>query len=181
MNSWLAEGAANQLSMRPVCFAILVAEVAGPWPKPPASPQQRCPVRVLCRAAFTGCLCIASSLNFGKDLFEMPGNGCSASDGDTDKAATLGGSRVPLTVAGTEEALVRVPGVALLFSDTVTEVPAVFTHMLRNLPAMYETVILVTVRCAAPCWSGQPGTSCPPQLPGCRPSSTRSPGNYTNI
>ena len=79
----------------------------------------------------------------------MPGNGCSAADGDADKAATLGGSKVPLTVAGTEEALVRVPGVALLFSDTVTEVPAVFTHMLRNLPAMYETVILVTIRCAA--------------------------------
>ena len=89
------------------------------------------------------------SLHLGKRPTEMPGNGCSASEGDADKAATLGGSRVPLTVAGTEEALVRVPGVALLFSDTVTEVPAVFTHMLRNLPAMYETVILVTVRCAA--------------------------------
>ena len=88
-------------------------------------------------------------------------NECSAADGDADKAATLGGAKVPLTVAGTEEALVRVPGVALLFSDTVTEVPAVFTHMLRNLPAMYETVILVTVRCAAPCWSRQLCTGCP--------------------
>ena len=76
----------------------------------------------------------------------MPSNNCSDEHDDMDKASTLGGSKVPLTVAGTEEALVRVPGVALLFSDTVTEVPAVFTHMLRNLPAMYETVILVTVR-----------------------------------
>ena len=112
-------------------------------------------MRTLCRTVFTECLCVASSLNLGKDLFEVPGNGCSASDGDDDKAATMGGSKVPLAVAGTEEALVRVPGVALLFSDTVTEVPAVFTHMLQNLPAMYETVILVTIRYTALCWSRQ--------------------------
>ncbi len=41
----------------------------------------------------------------------------------------------------------RVPGTGIVFSDTVSEAPPVFVHMLNNLPAIYETVILLTVRC----------------------------------
>ncbi len=37
-----------------------------------------------------------------------------------------------------------------MFADSVSEVPPVFTHMLENLPAVFETVIFVTVRCVCP-------------------------------
>ncbi len=46
------------------------------------------------------------------------------------------------------ETVQRFPGAALVFCDSVSEVPPVFTHMLENLPACYETVVLVTIRCA---------------------------------
>lgn len=72
---------------------------------------------------------------------------CRAEETD-EKCSTLGGSKAPLTVAASGEIVQRVPGVALIFSDTVSEVPPVFTHMLQNLPAMYETVVLITVRWA---------------------------------
>ena len=65
-----------------------------------------------------------------------------------EKCLTLGGSAEPLTMATTGQTIHRVPGTALVFCDSVSEVPPVFTHMLENLPACYETVVLVTVRCA---------------------------------
>jgi KUP system potassium uptake protein len=62
---------------------------------------------------------------------------------DDDKA--LGGSKKPLLLASGEK-LLRVPGCGLIFGDTVSTVPPVFVHMVNNLNAVYETVVLVTVR-----------------------------------
>lgn len=44
------------------------------------------------------------------------------------------------------EVVSRVPGTGVVFSDTVSEAPPVFIHMMNNLPAIYETIILLTVR-----------------------------------
>ncbi len=74
---------------------------------------------------------------------------CRADDAQ-EKCSTLGGSKAPVSLASSEEMIQRMPGVCLVFSDSVSEVPPVFTHMLENLPAIYETVIFVTVRSAFP-------------------------------
>ena len=70
---------------------------------------------------------------------------CRASD-SAETSSTLGGSKAPLTLVSSGEAIQRIPGVGLVFADSVSEVPPVFTHMLENLPAVFETVIFVTVR-----------------------------------
>ncbi len=67
-------------------------------------------------------------------------------DENAEKASTLGGSKAPLTLVSSGEAIQRIPGIGLVFADSVSEVPPVFTHMLENLPAVFETVIFVTVR-----------------------------------
>ncbi len=68
----------------------------------------------------------------------------SADEGDNE--VTLGGSLQPLLLAHTGQIVTRVPGTGVVFADTVSEAPPVFTHMLLNLQAVYETVILLTVR-----------------------------------
>jgi len=74
---------------------------------------------------------------------------CRTNDAE-EKCSTLGGSKTPVSLASSGEMIQRMPGVCLVFSDSVSEVPPVFTHMLENLPAIYETVIFVTVRSALP-------------------------------
>lgn len=70
---------------------------------------------------------------------------CRESEAD-EKCLTLGGSTKQLTMATTGQTIHRVPGTALVFCDSISEVPPVFTHMLENLPACYETLVLVTIR-----------------------------------
>ena len=67
-------------------------------------------------------------------------------DESAEKTLTLGGSKAPLTLASSGDAIQRIPGIGLVFADSVSEVPPVFTHMLENLPAIFETVVFVTVR-----------------------------------
>ena len=67
-------------------------------------------------------------------------------DDSSEKSSTLGGSRTPLSLLSSGEVIQRMPGVGLAFAASGSEVPPVFTHMLENLPAVYETVIFVTVR-----------------------------------
>lgn len=69
-----------------------------------------------------------------------------ADEDEDDDGITLGGSKQPLLLAQTGKMVTRVPGTGVVFADTVTEAPPVFTHMLHNLQAVYETVILLTVR-----------------------------------
>lgn len=65
---------------------------------------------------------------------------------EEESDATLGGSRRPLTLAATGERVARVPGVGLVFSDTVTNVPPVFSKWLENISAVFECTVLVTIR-----------------------------------
>jgi hypothetical protein len=65
---------------------------------------------------------------------------------EEDEDTALGGSKTPLLLASSGEKLVRVPGVGLIFGDTVSTAPPVFVHMVNNLAAVYETVVMVTVR-----------------------------------
>ncbi|CAL8468147.1 g7686 [Coccomyxa elongata] len=74
-----------------------------------------------------------------------PSNGDEGEE-EVDDGITLGGSKHPLLLSRTGEIVKRVPGTGVVFSDTVSEAPPVFVHMLNNLPAIYETVILLTVR-----------------------------------
>ena len=47
----------------------------------------------------------------------------------------------------TGERLARIPGVALVYTNTYTGIPAAFTNMLANMPALHEVVVFITVRC----------------------------------
>lgn len=69
-------------------------------------------------------------------------------DAEDDDVATAGGSRKPLVLAKTGERLLRVPGCGLIFGDAISTAPPVLVHMVSNLAAVYETVVLVTVRSA---------------------------------
>ena len=70
---------------------------------------------------------------------------------EDESEMTLGGSRKALLLAATGERVTRVPGVGLVFSDTVTGVPPVFTKWLENISAVHECTVLVTIRCRACC------------------------------
>jgi hypothetical protein len=48
------------------------------------------------------------------------------------------------------ERLARIPGVAFVYTNTYTGIPAAFTNMLANMPALHEVVVFITVRCARP-------------------------------
>ncbi|KAJ7944985.1 Potassium transporter [Quillaja saponaria] len=42
--------------------------------------------------------------------------------------------------------IVRVPGIALIYTELATGVPATFTHFLTNLPAFYQVVVFVCAK-----------------------------------
>ncbi len=44
--------------------------------------------------------------------------------------------------------IARVPGVAMVYTNTYTGIPAAFTNLLSNVPALHEVVVFITVRCA---------------------------------
>ena len=99
---------------------------------------------------------------------------CRTDDAE-EKCSTLGGSKTPVSLASSGEVIQRVPGVGLVFSDSVSEVPPVFTHMLENLPAIYETVIFVTVRSAiSPIYVLCPDSDCRRKPFGARLSRSAS-------
>lgn len=65
---------------------------------------------------------------------------------EEQEGVAFGGSRKPLLLAKTGEKLLRVPGCGLIFGDAISTMPPVFVHMVSNLAAVYETVVLITVR-----------------------------------
>lgn len=44
------------------------------------------------------------------------------------------------------ERIARVPGVAIVYTNTYTGIPAAFVNLLRNMPALHQTVVFITVR-----------------------------------
>ncbi len=44
--------------------------------------------------------------------------------------------------------IARVPGVAMVYTNTYTGIPAAFTNLLANVPALHEVVVFITIRCA---------------------------------
>ncbi|EIE21883.1 potassium transporter [Coccomyxa subellipsoidea C-169] len=42
--------------------------------------------------------------------------------------------------------IARVPGVAMVYTNTYTGIPAAFTNLLSNVPALHEVVVFITVR-----------------------------------
>lgn len=42
--------------------------------------------------------------------------------------------------------IARVPGVAMVYTNTYTGIPAAFTNLLANVPALHEVVVFITVR-----------------------------------
>ena len=50
------------------------------------------------------------------------------------------------SVTGVKDSVARIPGIGLMYADTIFGVPPVFTHLLTNLPAMYQIVVFTTVR-----------------------------------
>lgn len=57
--------------------------------------------------------------------------------------------RVPMDwiqAVGTSLGAVRLPGIGLVYSEYVHGVPVLFTHLLRNLPAMHSIICFVTIK-----------------------------------
>lgn len=61
------------------------------------------------------------------------------------------------SLTGVKDNVARIPGIGLMYADSIYGVPPVFTHLLTNLPAIYQIVVFVTVRHAAtqPLFSGK--------------------------
>ena len=114
--------------------------------------------KVACKLLSLDPSCAQALQSLPQQSFQAAFNGCRLecathsclcrTDDAEEKCLTLGGSKAPVSLASSGEMIQRMPGVCLVFSDSVSEVPPVFTHMLENLPAIYETVIFVTVRSA---------------------------------
>ena len=61
------------------------------------------------------------------------------------------------TVALKDEVKVaRVPGVAMVYTNTYTGIPAAFTNLLANVPALHEVVVFITVRYPPLCLPAYP-------------------------
>lgn len=63
-----------------------------------------------------------------------------------EEAAAEGGVRTVALKDGSK--IARVPGVSLVYTNTYTGIPAAFTNLLANVPALHEVVVFITVRCA---------------------------------
>lgn len=53
----------------------------------------------------------------------------------------------PVTLKSGER-IARIPGVAFVYTNTYTGIPAAFTNLLKNYPALHEVVIFITIRCS---------------------------------
>ena len=51
-----------------------------------------------------------------------------------------------VSVTGVKDTVARIPGIGLMYADTIFGVPPVFIPLLTNLPAIYKIVVFVTVR-----------------------------------
>ncbi|KAK9918504.1 hypothetical protein WJX75_004557 [Coccomyxa subellipsoidea] len=74
------------------------------------------------------------------DLFKLTGLG----DDGPRAAEEEGSMRTVVLKDGAK--IVRVPGVAMVYTNTYTGIPAAFTNLLANVPALHEVVVFITVR-----------------------------------
>lgn len=76
-------------------------------------------------------------LSCGSDFKMLSWLTCRAEgDGSNDQRVTLRSG----------ESIARVPGVALVYTNTYTGIPPAFTRMLANVPALHEVVVFITIR-----------------------------------
>lgn len=52
----------------------------------------------------------------------------------------------PAVALRSGERIARVPGVAIVYTNTYTGIPAAFVNLLANVPALHQTVVFITVR-----------------------------------
>ncbi|BDA46994.1 Potassium transporter 5 [Coccomyxa sp. Obi] len=74
------------------------------------------------------------------DLFKLTGLGdegprAAEQEGDMRTVTLKDGSKIA-----------RVPGVAMVYTNTYTGIPAAFTNLLANVPALHEVVVFITIR-----------------------------------
>lgn len=50
------------------------------------------------------------------------------------------------STTGVKDNVARIPGIGLMYADTIFGVPPIFNHLLTNLPAIYQVIVFVTVR-----------------------------------
>jgi KUP system potassium uptake protein len=52
----------------------------------------------------------------------------------------------PSLLTSKGESLVRMPGLGLYYTDSPTGGPPVMAHVLQNMPALYDTLVFLTVK-----------------------------------
>ena len=63
----------------------------------------------------------------------------------SEEKEALNGAAPPVLLKNGER-LSRVPGTAIVYTNTYTGIPAAFTNLLKNYPGLHENVIFITIR-----------------------------------
>ncbi len=63
----------------------------------------------------------------------------------SEEKEPLNGAAPPVLLKNGER-LSRVPGTAIVYTNTYTGIPAAFTNLLKNYPGLHENVIFITIR-----------------------------------
>ena len=71
---------------------------------------------------------------------------CRALRSDRNAADAGEGGPAPMVALKSGERIARVPGVAIVYTNTYTGIPAAFVNLLANTPALHQTVVFITVR-----------------------------------
>ena len=63
----------------------------------------------------------------------------------SEEKEALNGVAQPVLLKNGER-VSRVPGTAIVYTNTYTGIPAAFTNLLKNYPGLHENVIFITIR-----------------------------------
>ena len=69
---------------------------------------------------------------------------------DTITAPAVDGLRGELKLAGTGQALVRIPAVGLMFADTLYGAPTLLPELVNRWGAVHKILVILTVRQVVP-------------------------------
>jgi hypothetical protein len=95
----------------------------------------------------------ALGINSSSDNLSMPCSQCSNADAEPanqlSPLATFQQQERRVLLLRTGEAVARMPGLGVYYSESSTGVPAVMKHVLSNMPILYRCVVFLTVRFVA--------------------------------